>query len=328
MLTESAELSLEKCSDDQIWDGFVRGSPQGSTFSTSVFLAALGVGYERWVVRQQGEAVLGALLLIKDGIPIAAPYPLCTYQGIMLDAQITRLPTHTRAKRTLSHVDFLLARLSEAHNTLSFCLHHTFTDIRSLSWFNYHEPERGRFHIDVRYSGIVDLAPLDDLDHYLKTIREARRREYVRARSAGFTVEPHDDLGVVERLQRLTFERQGIEQEALERQVIRSAGAAVLGAGIGEILVCAAPSGEIASAVLFLRDDRYAYAWVGGTDPKYRRTGAWTFVLVESMRRARAAGLRAVDFVGVNSPNRGDYKTSFNAAPVPYFVADWRRGVP
>lgn len=325
---DASDLALERCVDDDLWDRFVRASAQGNAFSTSTFLAALGVGYERWLVCRRGEPILAALLLVEDGAPLQAPYPLCMYHGVMLDARAATLPVHTRVRRTLALVDFLLARLSELHGRLSFCLHHSFPDVRSLSWFNYHEPESGRFHLEIRYSAVVDLAALDDLEGYLRAIRDARRAEYLRARDAGFTVRPHDDLEQLERLERLTFERQGIELGSRERQILRSVGAATARAGTGEFLACVGPSGEIVSGTFFLRDDRYAYYWIGATDPAFRRTGAGTFVLVESMRRARAAGLAALDLVGVNSPNRGDYKTSFNATPVPYYVVDWRRGVP
>lgn len=30
-----------------------------------------------------------------------------------------------------------------------------------------------------------------------------------------------------------------------------------------------------------------------------------------------------VGFVGINSANRGDFKTSLNAVPIPYFVVTW-----
>ena len=27
--------------------------------------------------------------------------------------------------------------------------------------------------------------------------------------------------------------------------------------------------------------------------------------------------------VGINSPNRGDFKTSFNAMPIPFYEVEW-----
>jgi lipid II:glycine glycyltransferase (peptidoglycan interpeptide bridge formation enzyme) len=74
------------------------------------------------------------------------------------------------------------------------------------------------------------------------------------------------------------------------------------------------------SAVLFIYDDRTAYYLFGANDPEYRNTSAGTFLLMQLIKDAFANGLDEVDFVGVNSPNRGDYKISFNADLEPYFV--------
>jgi len=76
-----------------------------------------------------------------------------------------------------------------------------------------------------------------------------------------------------------------------------------------------------ASAVLFLYDDRTAYYMFGANDPAYRNTSAGTFLLMNMIKEAFEMGLKEIDFVGVNSPNRGDYKISFNADIKPHFVA-------
>jgi hypothetical protein len=45
--------------------------------------------------------------------------------------------------------------------------------------------------------------------------------------------------------------------------------------------------------------------------------------MLEKIRRCKEAGAREIEVVGINSPNRGYFKTSFNAAPKPYFIVDW-----
>ena len=76
---------------------------------------------------------------------------------------------------------------------------------------------------------------------------------------------------------------------------------------------------------MFLNDHRGAYYLIGANDPEYRHSGSGSYLMLESLRRSQERGLATVDFVGINSPNRGDFKTSFNAVPVPYFVATWER---
>jgi len=74
-----------------------------------------------------------------------------------------------------------------------------------------------------------------------------------------------------------------------------------------------------------LFDQRRAYYLVGANEPHYRHTGSAAYLMLENIRRCQAKGLAAVDFVGINSPNRGDFKTSFNAVPVRYFDLTWER---
>ena len=58
---------------------------------------------------------------------------------------------------------------------------------------------------------------------------------------------------------------------------------------------------------------------IGANDPEYRKYGTGTFIMFEQIRKCLESGLSQVDFIGINSPNRGDYKTSFGGIPVQYF---------
>jgi len=71
-----------------------------------------------------------------------------------------------------------------------------------------------------------------------------------------------------------------------------------------------------------LYDDRTAYYLFGANDPMYRHTSAGAFLLMHMIKDAFEKGIQEIDFVGVNSPNRGDFKISFNAEVKPYFVTD------
>jgi lipid II:glycine glycyltransferase (peptidoglycan interpeptide bridge formation enzyme) len=153
-----------------------------------------------------------------------------------------------------------------------------------------------------------------------------RRQEYRRGLELGLTVEPSTDIELLNRLHAATFMRQGITRDPAEEQLFVKIATAAVRQGYGELLVCRLDSGAPASATLFLHDDRYAYYYVGANDPEYRKSGAGTFLLAENIRRALARGALAVDFVGINSPSRGDFKTSFNACPVPYYTVDYTRG--
>ena len=78
------------------------------------------------------------------------------------------------------------------------------------------------------------------------------------------------------------------------------------------------------SASLFLFDNKCAYYLIGANNPAYRKFGVGTFVLYQQIKKSMELGLRRIDFVGINSPNRGDYKISFNAKSTPYYTLNWK----
>ena len=315
-------LELVECREDAVWDAFVQASPQGNVFCQSSFLAALGVNAHRYLVTENSNTRFGAIVLERDGAALPAPYPFTMYQGVMLAGDLATLPAHKAVPAGLELNDFLLAELAARWNTVSFCLHPTFPDLRSFLWLNYHEPDKGQFRVDLRYTGSIDLQSATSPSQQMRSVR---RQEHRRATEAGLRCEPSEDLEALDRLHELTFQRQGIERPASEVQLLRDISAAALRHGFGKCFVARLPDGQVASASLFLHDTRTAYYLIGANDPAHRKSGSGVFLLAEIIEQYRQAGHQSVDFVGVNSPNRGDFKTSFGARPVPYFEVTWTK---
>lgn len=316
-------LSLTLCTIPSVWDSFVSSSPQGSIFCRTAFLNALGVEYDVWFVEENGRPQAGAVILRRDNEPLDAPYGFTMYQGILFAGHSRTLPPHRRPNWTLEVMKTLLTGLSARYKQLSFCLHYALDDLRGFQWFHYHEPQLGQFKFDLYYTGLVDLAASLDFETYLETIRKTRRYEYRNACRKGLTVEVSQDIETLDHLHRLTFERQGLERSEEESRLLRAITAAALTHGFGELLISRNAGGETASATLFLYDERCGYYLFGANHPAHRSTNSGTFLLLENIRRCQAHELKWVDMCGINSPNRGDFKASFNAAPVPYFVVTW-----
>ncbi len=314
---------LIRCTDKTVWDALVSRSPQGSVFCRSGFLDALGAPHDTWLLQADGRILAGAVLLKDEqGNVGAAPHPLSMYHGVLLEAGLATAQPHRRYKEGLEITAILLQELEKHYSRLSFCLHPCFDDLRAFSWFHYHQREQGMFNIGLNYTGIIDLGILD-FETYLATIRSCKRREYRLALKNGLTAEISDDLVVLEKLYRMTFERQGTTKSSEELRLVRAIAQASLAQGFGKILLVRLPGGEVASATLFLHDEHAGYYLIGANHPDYRNTYSGVFAFVESCRRCHEQGLKQIDVIGINSPNRGDFKTSFNAVPKPYFVVNW-----
>jgi hypothetical protein len=314
-----SSTTVEPCTSAAAWDAFVAASPQGSVFCKSWFLAALGVESERWLLRVGGRALAGALVLRRDGAVVPAPHPFTMYQGVLLAPEVAVWPAHRAGKGIVDLTTALLDGLTARYPSLSFCLHPSFTDVRGLQWYRYGRPDAVR--LDVRFTGVLPLAGLGDLDGYLAAIRTTRRYEHRRAQSRQLAVEASDDIDTLDRLHRATFERQGLDRAEAEARLLRAITTAALDANAGELLIGRTPAGEAASATLFVRDDHTSYYLFGANAPALRALNAGTLLVVEGVRRALERGLSRVDFCGVNSPNRGDFKTSLGGVVTPYFVA-------
>jgi hypothetical protein len=225
---------------------------------------------------------------------------------------------HSQITREFKVVEYFIEQISERYKKFCFCQSWRLNDLRPYQWHKYHEPDKGQFSLDLRYTGILDLIKFISFDTYLSSVRACRRQEYKKASQTLKLKFSHDD-SLLDTLYAKTFERQNLERASQDSALLRSICKHAIEGGYGKLSVALMNEVPV-SAVLFLYDDRTAYYLVGANDPDYRNSGAGTLLLMQVIKEAFSLGLKEIDFVGVNSPNRGDFKISFNAEIKPYFI--------
>lgn len=304
--------------DKQVWDVFVSTSPQRSIFVYSKFLDSLQVNYDLVTSYEKGQIVAGAVLIYSEaGEPIKGIFPFTQYQGLLLFDQ-TNQAAHSQITREFKIVERFIEKLSEQYRNYCLCQSWRLNDLRPYQWHNYHEPAKGQFRLDLRYTGVLDLKKFDHFDAYLASVRACRRQEFKKA-SQMLKLEFSLDESILDSLHAKTFGRQQLGRDERESALVRSICKQAIAGGYGKLSV--AMMGEVpVSAVLFLHDDRTAYYSFGANDPAYRNSGAGTFLLMNMIKNSIEMGLSEIDFVGVNSPSRGDFKISFNAELKPFFI--------
>ncbi|MDD5112988.1 MAG: GNAT family N-acetyltransferase [Methylobacter sp.] len=304
--------------NQQVWDAFVSTSQQRSIFVYTKFLDSLNANYDLVTCYEKGQIVAGAVLIFSDtGEPIDRPYPFTQFQGILL-ADNAGQPAHSQITHEFRIVEYFISQLTECYKKGCFCHSWRLNDLRPFMWHNYHEPENGQFKVDLRYTGILDLKKYDNFDAYLSSVRSCRRQEFKKA-SQVLKLEFSDDEGILDSLHAMTFERQGIDRSDQDSVLVRSICNHAIAGGYGKMSVALLDDVPV-SAVLFLYDDRTAYYLFGANDPSHRNTGAGSFLLLHMIKDAFEKGMEEIDFVGVNSPSRGDYKISLNAELKNYFI--------
>jgi CelD/BcsL family acetyltransferase involved in cellulose biosynthesis len=322
-------VCLQELDDAAAWDALVARSPQGSVFATSGFLQALGLPHRRLAVCAgpgAGSRVLALLPVVEDAARRAVLRPPYTpHLGPLFvpDPQATWARQRIDDEYTLTQ--WMVERLTERYERVALSLSPAVADVRAFQWHNYHEPAAGQFRLTPRYTAVLPLGDKSAED-LRAAARACRRQEEKKARDCRIVEQP--SLQRFLALYESTFARQDLAVEGENLQIVARLATDSVAQGWGRLAGCETPDGQLAAATLFVYDARRAYYLFAANDPALRHTGAATRLMFDNLEHARLRGLAEVDFVGVNSPNRGDFKLSFNPDLRPYFDVDWAAPAP
>lgn len=312
-------MELIELHDDAAWDALVDASPQGTVFSRSAYLASLARPVRRYAIAtgKQIHAVLAAPENA-DGTGIVN-VEFTPYLGLLFQTDPKALPRQ-RALEEYRVAEFAVQALCERYASVAMSLSWHVTDIRPFLWHNYHEPQLGQFKTIPRYTGILDLTSGED---FPAQARACRRQELRKA--SAFEVREERDVEQFMHLYAQTFARQDIALPEATLALVRRITEAALEGGYGRLASVSTPQG-IAAMTLFLFDTRRAYYLFAANDPAQRNSGAATRLMFENIEYARGRECTEFDFVGANSPNRGDFKLSFNPELKLYFDVRYTKG--
>lgn len=315
------ELHLNLNENREVWDTFVSTSPQRSIFVYSKFLDSFNLKYDFVTCYDKDKIVAGVPVIYNpDGSPVQTPLPYTQYQGLLF-ADFSQNELHSQTSREFSTSQYFIEELSKHFKELCLCNSWRLRDIRPFQWHHYHETEKGLCKLGLRYTGILPLDQYASFDEYLCKIRKVKRQEFKKS-SQVLNFKKGTDVDILDNLHGKTMERQGIERQATESQLVKSIASNAINNNMGEIYY-ALLNGEPVSSVLFLYDDRTAYYLFGANDPDHRKSFSGTYLLLNMIKQMFDREIEEVDFLGVNSPNRGDFKLSLNAELKPYYITSF-----
>ena len=306
-------LQLAETADLAAWDAWVEQSPQGTVFCKSTFLQSLNARFRLFTVVANTQ-VIALLPLLEDDAGQVVRYPFTPYQGILFLPRASNSP-HRRVVDEFRITEFLIGELTTRYQRIDLALSWQFADLRAFLWHNHGVADAPHFVAQPRYTALLDLRSLD-ASSYPQAVRACRRQELRKA--ASLQVSEHTDLDAFSVLYASTFSRQGIEVDAQRLQLVRSIATSAIRYGYGRLSACTSEDG-VGAMNLFVYDRKRAYYLFAANDPALRNTGASTRLMFDSILEAKQRGLDELDFVGVNSPARGDFKLSFNARLQLYF---------
>jgi len=301
----------------ELWNKYTDMSEQGTIFLKLDFVKSLNVAYKTYIVSKGDTPVAGCMVLIDEQGQFFSSYNFVPYQGFFFIDSNEETTNNKVVTRQFEITEYLINYLVSIYGGVSQT-HFRLQDYRPFLWHNYHTPERGVFKLVLKYTSILNLEQYNNIEEYLAAIRTVRRQEYKKAKDSEIKIIDSTDVDLLCGLHGLTFLRQNIRQDPAEENLVRSISKSAIEKGYGRLQM-AMIDDKPASAILFLLDKKRGYYMFGANNPEYRKSFSSTLLLIENIWKCKVDGLKEVDFVGVNSPNRGDYKLSFNGELIPYF---------
>ena len=309
-------LKLVEVDDNTEWDLLLRQSSQYSIYLTSNFLKSSGLDKYRYFLYENDSVLLGCLLppaTISDMNALS----YCMYQGLFF-VEKTKGNYADEINR-IQNLSKLTTLLVESKRKVSLSLHHSVNDIRGIEWNLYEKGISSRMKYKLRYSGIIHLRSFVDFTSYTKSIRKVRMQELTLIQKSGLVLDSQPDVSVFMDLYKEMFKARGIKLGDSELNRVLSILTFGLSSGAGRLLMLHETDGKPISGVFILSDETTDYYQFGASNPKKSNVSGASFLLLLAIEESFKNNRKFFDMVGMNSPNRGDFKASFNARVSPYF---------
>lgn len=302
-----------EASEYQIWDRFVEDSPQGTIYSSILWLSLSGMPFKVLGCFDGNNELVGGISFTESrryGFKRITSPLLTPFQGILLkeDPQ-SKMPRKISRRATI--VDSIIRKLEEDYDEISFHNHITFDDIRQFSWSGY--------SISVRYTYILDSSTRDVLWDNLDT---DQRREIKSASKHGISVEIGEaeyDIYDFDRIHQLTFARRERKCPIPTDYLVRLY-RGLKGANRCRMYFACNSSSKLVSADIFAWDTKRAYGLMSASDPLLIRNNRNAAAMVHwTAFESLSETFSEIDFVGANTPGVTDFKRRFGGELRHYF---------
>ncbi len=321
----SEKLALVPVEDETEWDALVARSPQGTLFSESRYLGSTGCDHRLYWVRQGAQVKAGVALVVSGDGKSCELDDLVIYGGLMFDLDTGRKLVKRRHDE-FQIAEFVIDRIAGMYERIEFQLAPEFGDMRPFLWHRYHDPQRFRFSVDVRYTSCVQIASLKEFSgreeespcfENMETVRRYSVRE---ARKKGGRVAPAANGDTLVEFYRGLMAVQGERQSPAKLANMKRVIDALLQAGRGAVYEVFDSAGTVIYSVCYGWDAKRAYYLFGAGHADISEPWQGTLAHWEAFKDlAQRQGIGEVDLEGVNSPQRGWFKLGFGGDLRPYF---------
>ncbi|MBQ4846319.1 GNAT family N-acetyltransferase [Pseudoalteromonas sp. MMG005] len=320
----SKTLSMQRCNLDNSWDEFIQNSDHGTPFMQSSYIDGLTENINSFYCCKGDEKIAALLLIVDKSGDSVIGHPDIIHDGI-IHRSTKHLNSAQAHSEQFSAQQFIAEYLAQKYHHVKLKLSPNIKDIRAFLWVNYHEREKPRFHVDVRYTSLLSIEELnkENIEYkeslLYKNSSVSRRQEIRYGHKKGVIVSKSKNYKNFCNLYTLTMQRQNIEFSLKDQERLYQFITALCDNNLILMFQAESASGQVGSYAVFLLYGSQAYYLYGANDPQMRNEHTGTMVLQESFISLAKSGIANIDLEGINSPQRGWFKLSFGGNVTPYY---------
>ena len=249
-------------------------------------------------------------------------FSYCMYQGIFfIENRKNNYSDDIDRTNKLSKLTSLLANMQ---TNIMLPLHHSIIDIRGAEWYLYDKDLSLFLQYKLRYTGIIHLEHFSDFESYKKSIRRVRLQELTtNLKEDRVSIAATRDTSIFLEMYKQMFVQRGVNVNRSELLRVSAIIKNGVSSGAGKLLILQENDGTPISGVFILTDGITDYYQFGASNPERLKMSGSSYLLLHAIEMAFINNRKYFDMVGMNSPNRGDYKASFNARVTPYFEVEF-----
>lgn len=317
---DSSSLKIISVENWDDWDSAVQQSAQGSIFIHSSYLKMSRLSdFARFLILD-GKIVGG--IVIPELLSVGSEdfiRDFATYQSLwLLRPSSVGFRSEQKNKELLLKLGELL--LTNRAN-FSLSLHWSISDIRVLDWAYFNQEKSIRF--TPRYSGLLNFSDFSNFQEYLNSISSGRKSDWKLADVLKIEkTTSTTNLDQFIELYKETVPFSDVSKQYISMQNVRKIIQDSISAGTGTLWSARNSEGNLLSGVFIQEFDGHLYYQFGVNSPKRMNFSPNAILLLNVIKESFTKGYKSLDFVGINSPNRGAFKESFNPKAKLYFQVD------
>ena len=307
-------LNILKTKDSELWNKLFESGSSKSIYFHNDFISSTNCNYQYYLIHKNQELLAGFVGYTNSEDTRFIENSLAIYSGFYFSDRSNKKINKKRIER-INVIQSLLEIIDKEYEEIVFSLSPDINDIRPFQWFNF-DNKKDIYDFEIRYTSFLDLSKsTESLLEDLSTIRkqnikyaEKENIEIVRSKDFSSLIQNYKSnlLQQSELLNKDYFENLAfLLDKLLGKDLIK-----IYELKRDKKLVYSAVFSDVGSTT------EYMYG-AGNKDLQQSYDG--TYLIWSALKDLKSLGKTSVNFEGVNSPNRGNFKLSFGGNLKPYY---------